>query len=875
LSLRRASGVPSPARWPNGVADHEAVSPAQNPLGWSGSNPGNLLANIAWDGGATGNGASWLDPLNWAGDVLPGAADVAILGPTGTSPLVTIAGTVSVQSIQSTRAIQLNSGTTSVSAASQLTGLTLSGNGVLGGAGDVTVTGVLSWTGGTMQGGARTTVAPGGTLSMGTATGTKVLSRTLENDGSATWSDGQIQMNGGTIQNDGTFTASSGTTLQSFGLGGTNAFVNNGTFIKQGTGQVQFLVSTTGVAFNNTGTVDVQQGTLAINAGSSNFSAGTLSGGTWIVSAGAITSTFGSITTNAANIELHGTGMWSAISTLAVNNGSLILASGRDLSLTPARGTLTNNSTLALGPGSTLAITGGFAAAPGSSLSTTLAGTDPATQFGRITATAAATLGGTLSASLQAPYIPAIGAGFDVVTAASRSGTFSTLILPAPATRQSYYAVYSATQARLENDHAIGVWTGLGNGAAWSDTANWARNALPGVSDDAYISVPASPTVTLGASAQSVRSLFTDEAILLDGGSSLTLAASSSFNSGLSINGGSLSIGAPTTLGGTSVLNAGSIAGSGNLNVGGTLDWQAGSIGGAGTLTVEAGGVLTVSGVASKALDRTLTNSGSLTWTGGDLATGTGGINNLGTFDFSSSGVLSGSGTLVNNGSLTKSGNGPSTLALGVDQRGLFEIDQGEARLTGGGIWSGNSLTGGAGNTLRLGGTLLLESTAQISGLGLVVIGSGQTTLEGQMALDGDLRIDTGATLIASRDASVGHLQNDGSLNLGVHHMGASDGFGQSGTGTLTLRAESLVSHGRITTGGPAELDGALSITFGTSFRSRDTDSMQLIQSTAGTTGTFANATAGSLGSNRRVAFTYTPAGLQLFIFAVFADTNE
>src|SRR5207245_8798605 len=65
--------------------------------------------------------------------------------------------------------------------------------------------------------------------------------------------------------------------------GGSNAFVNAGTFTQQGTGTVQFFTYYTGVTFNNSGTVDVQGGTLSLASGLSNFSGTTLTGGTYLV----------------------------------------------------------------------------------------------------------------------------------------------------------------------------------------------------------------------------------------------------------------------------------------------------------------------------------------------------------------------------------------------------------------------------------------------------------------------------------------------------------------------------------------------------------------------------------------------------------------
>ena len=49
-------------------------------------------ANINWDGG--GDGTSWTDPLNWAGDVMPGAADRAVFpSPVGAVTVVKGPGT--------------------------------------------------------------------------------------------------------------------------------------------------------------------------------------------------------------------------------------------------------------------------------------------------------------------------------------------------------------------------------------------------------------------------------------------------------------------------------------------------------------------------------------------------------------------------------------------------------------------------------------------------------------------------------------------------------------------------------------------------------------------------------------------------------------
>jgi len=77
-------------------------------------------------------------------------------------------------------------------------------------------------------------------------------------------------MSGGTFNNNGAFTPNSSSELDCYDIGGINAFNNAGTFTKQGSGLTTFrVVSTTGVRFNNSGSVDVQGGTLALDAGGS------------------------------------------------------------------------------------------------------------------------------------------------------------------------------------------------------------------------------------------------------------------------------------------------------------------------------------------------------------------------------------------------------------------------------------------------------------------------------------------------------------------------------------------------------------------------------------------------------------------------------
>src|SRR5262245_57914729 len=67
-------------------------------------------AVVLWDGGPAATGTSWNDPVNWAGDVLPGAADDAQIGAAFAGVTVTSSANVTVRSVTSAAALQVTAG---------------------------------------------------------------------------------------------------------------------------------------------------------------------------------------------------------------------------------------------------------------------------------------------------------------------------------------------------------------------------------------------------------------------------------------------------------------------------------------------------------------------------------------------------------------------------------------------------------------------------------------------------------------------------------------------------------------------------------------------------------------------------------------------
>ncbi len=152
-------------------------------------------------------------------------------------------------------------GTMIVSTAMSADNLSIS-SGTRDGTGTLTVNSNLGWSGGTIQGGGNTVVAPGATLSMsGSQT---LIGSTLLNQGNGTWSgSGTLTLHSdGTFTNNGSLTATGDGTIARFNNG---YFNNNGLFEKNGGAGTTSISDVT--TFTNTGTVRLTTGNLSISGG--------------------------------------------------------------------------------------------------------------------------------------------------------------------------------------------------------------------------------------------------------------------------------------------------------------------------------------------------------------------------------------------------------------------------------------------------------------------------------------------------------------------------------------------------------------------------------------------------------------------------------
>ena len=138
--------------------------------------------------------------------------------------------------------------------------------GSLDGMGLITLNNVMNWTSGTMGGTGRTIISPSATLNVANPSAVVLNARTLENGGTALWTGGgNIGLLSAVITNraGALFHVQNAATILS--VGGNPRFDNAGTFRKSA--NTGTTTASSGVSFNNYGTVDIRSGILAANGG--------------------------------------------------------------------------------------------------------------------------------------------------------------------------------------------------------------------------------------------------------------------------------------------------------------------------------------------------------------------------------------------------------------------------------------------------------------------------------------------------------------------------------------------------------------------------------------------------------------------------------
>jgi hypothetical protein len=334
------------------------------------------------------------------------------------------------------------------------TGTLLIDRGTLTGTGTVSVTASLNWLSGTMAGSGTTVVAAGATAALSTTSGGALLlsGRTFQNAGTATWatlsdslmtlSDGATLINAAAavfdIKNDEPIDSGDG--------GGT--IVNLGTFRKS-VGTNSTGVSS-GVSFENDGTVQVQTGSLQLRGPGANNGTISLATGSTLDVRGDFTFTAGSSVTGAGDVSIT-RGMVRVDGQIAATGGTFIgpqaMVSGTGQILGP----VINAGRLDVGddvqPG-TFTISGDYLQTSTGTLGVVLGGAGPGGPFSQLVVTGTATLAGVLNVSFLDGFTPQEGDNFTVLSYSTHAGSFDTLTAP-PIDQLQLTAQYGTTSLTL------------------------------------------------------------------------------------------------------------------------------------------------------------------------------------------------------------------------------------------------------------------------------------------------------------------------------------------------------------------------------------------------------------------------------------------
>ncbi|MCV2370278.1 beta strand repeat-containing protein [Roseateles oligotrophus] len=329
-------------------------------------------ATVTWVGGSEGR---WNLPSNWSGNALPTSFDDVLLG----SSSVSIEGPQAAASLIGTGRVRINQASAS---------LTLSGPAELGSLelelgsfnsqGSTRISGRFLWEEGVLSGAGSTLVLGPSQLGSGlferrSLSGGHTL--TLAGNTVQGGNHGQDISGGSRIVNQATWTdQASGNidfgSLQS-STGPTNHFDNQGSFIKSAGFTTTFI---DGVAFNNSGRVDVNGGTLRLLGGGSSTGSIQVAEGATLAFGNGPAFALGPAFTNAGSVTIDGNvgaaqGLQLA-GNIAVNAGELSLgAASSFVNLSLNRfGTITSSAPLLVT--GNLDLTGGFLNGSGTTRST-------------------------------------------------------------------------------------------------------------------------------------------------------------------------------------------------------------------------------------------------------------------------------------------------------------------------------------------------------------------------------------------------------------------------------------------------------------------------------------------------------------------------
>ncbi len=697
------------------------------------------------------------------------------------------AGSVSAASFSALRTLAI-SGTADFNGnALNLNTLTISGT--LQDSAGVAVAGAMTWGSGTLTGGGTVTVAAAGTLTIDGGI-SYLVGDTLTNLGTATWTLGYIEFDDGAVFNNaGTLTLQlPGNYYTYLNQGTAGTFNNSGTLIQASSSGITNGLGD-GVAFNNSGSVQVQSGNLGVGGGTSS--------GSFSVAAGSDLELSGQTLSSASSVTGAGQVDWSSSTVAGLYNisGTTNVDSG----LVDFTGTVSNVGQ-AMAIGGTADFNAGSVSAATFSALRTLAISGTADFNGNALNLNTLTISGTLQDSAGVAVAGAMTWGSGTLTGGG------TVTVAAAGTLTIDGGISYLVGDTLTN-LGTATWT-LGyiefdDGAVFNNAGTLTLQ-LPG-NYYTYLNQGAAGTFNnsgtlIQASSSGITNGLGDGVAFNNSGSVQVQSGNLGVGGGTSSGSFSVAAGSDLELSGQTLSSASSVTGAGQV------DWSSSTVAGlyniSGTTNVDSG-LVDFTGTVSN-VGQTMAIGGTADFNAGSVSAAT----------FSALQTLAISGTADFNG------NALSVTTLNVS--GTLEDSAGVA-VSGALDWSGDGeLTGGGTVTVAAAGTLTIANGGGI----FYLVGETLTNLGTATWTEGYIEFDDGAVFNNSgtltlqlpgnyytylNQGTAGTFNNSGTLiqasSSGITN-GLGDGVAFNNSGSVQVQSGALSFGAYNQTAGSTELTG-------------------------------------------------------------------